>query len=246
MCLHIVVALNCSSGRYTDAIPLLERSIEIPNIDEGQKHSLAKFTGCMQLGDTYSKCSETSKTQYFEFSPIIRRLLASVFSYQKLLNVFKSVKGVYNKIEKLRESKSGNYVNHPMAEIFAKSYLTSLLGFGNAAVSFTFNAYYKTHHQPLLPQFPPPIQPSSHCTTTVAPSSSINRVLGASCRRQGGRRHERNSLSIKFKFRVIRNCIEVMDFAYFVARSEISALPPYLATILSVPFSPQHPSHCRL
>lgn len=54
MCLHIVAALNCSSGRYTDAIPLLERSIEIPNMDEGQKHSLAKFAGCMQLGDTYS------------------------------------------------------------------------------------------------------------------------------------------------------------------------------------------------
>lgn len=54
MCLHIVAALNCSSGRYTDAIPLLERSIEIPNMDQGQKHSLAKFAGCMQLGDTYS------------------------------------------------------------------------------------------------------------------------------------------------------------------------------------------------
>ncbi|KAL4568376.1 hypothetical protein LXL04_023987 [Taraxacum kok-saghyz] len=54
MCLHIVAALNCSSGRYADAIPLLERSIEIPNMDQGQKHCLAKFAGCMQLGDTYS------------------------------------------------------------------------------------------------------------------------------------------------------------------------------------------------
>ncbi|KAJ0472480.1 putative tetratricopeptide-like helical domain superfamily [Helianthus annuus] len=54
MCLHIVAALNCSLGRYTDAIPLLERSIEIPNMDEGQKHSLAKFAGCMQLGDAYA------------------------------------------------------------------------------------------------------------------------------------------------------------------------------------------------
>ncbi|KAK1423284.1 hypothetical protein QVD17_18582 [Tagetes erecta] len=54
MCLHIVAALNCSLGRYNDAIPLLERSIEIPNMDEGQKHSLAKFAGCMQLGDAYA------------------------------------------------------------------------------------------------------------------------------------------------------------------------------------------------
>ncbi|KAK1366470.1 hypothetical protein POM88_042031 [Heracleum sosnowskyi] len=41
-------------GQYKDAIPLLERSIEIPDMDEGQKHALAKFTGCMQLGDTYA------------------------------------------------------------------------------------------------------------------------------------------------------------------------------------------------
>ncbi|XP_076944803.1 protein KINESIN LIGHT CHAIN-RELATED 2-like [Bidens hawaiensis] len=54
MCLHIVAALNCGLGRYTDAVPLLERSIEIPNMDLGQKHSLAKFAGCMQLGDAYA------------------------------------------------------------------------------------------------------------------------------------------------------------------------------------------------
>ncbi|XP_071693162.1 protein KINESIN LIGHT CHAIN-RELATED 2-like [Rutidosis leptorrhynchoides] len=54
MCLHIVAALNCSMGRYDEAIPILERSIEIPNMDEGQKHSLAKFAGCMQLGDAYA------------------------------------------------------------------------------------------------------------------------------------------------------------------------------------------------
>ncbi|XP_076957150.1 protein KINESIN LIGHT CHAIN-RELATED 2-like [Bidens hawaiensis] len=54
MCLHIVAALNCSLGRYADAVPLLERSIEIPNMDLGQKHSLAKFAGCMQLGDAYA------------------------------------------------------------------------------------------------------------------------------------------------------------------------------------------------
>ncbi|KAK1383604.1 hypothetical protein POM88_021339 [Heracleum sosnowskyi] len=54
MCLHVVSALYCSMGQYKDAIPLLERSIEIPDMDEGQKHALAKFTRCMQLGDTYA------------------------------------------------------------------------------------------------------------------------------------------------------------------------------------------------
>lgn len=54
MCLHVVSALYCSMGQYNDAIPLLERSIEIPDMDEGQKHALAKFAGCMQLGDTYA------------------------------------------------------------------------------------------------------------------------------------------------------------------------------------------------
>lgn len=54
MCLHIVAALYCILGEYDEAIPLVERSIEITNMNEGQKHSLAKFAGCMQLGDTYA------------------------------------------------------------------------------------------------------------------------------------------------------------------------------------------------
>ncbi|KAA8530244.1 hypothetical protein F0562_004953 [Nyssa sinensis] len=54
MCLHVIAALYCSLGQYSQAIPLLERSIEIPAMDEGQNHALAKFAGCMQLGDTYA------------------------------------------------------------------------------------------------------------------------------------------------------------------------------------------------
>lgn len=54
MCLHIVAALYCSLGQYSEAIPLLERSIEIPSMGEGHKNSLAKFAGCMQLGDTHA------------------------------------------------------------------------------------------------------------------------------------------------------------------------------------------------
>ncbi|GAV67957.1 TPR_1 domain-containing protein/TPR_7 domain-containing protein/TPR_12 domain-containing protein [Cephalotus follicularis] len=54
MCLHVVAAIHCSLGQYDNAIPVLERSIEIPVIEDGQNHALAKFSGCMQLGDTYA------------------------------------------------------------------------------------------------------------------------------------------------------------------------------------------------
>lgn len=58
MCLHVVAALYCSMGKYNEAIPLLEHSVEIPIMDEGQNHALAKFSGCMQLGDTYAMLSQ--------------------------------------------------------------------------------------------------------------------------------------------------------------------------------------------
>lgn len=54
MCLHVTAAIYCSLGQYNEAIPVLERSIEIPAIEEGQEHALAKFAGHMQLGDTYA------------------------------------------------------------------------------------------------------------------------------------------------------------------------------------------------
>ncbi|KAH7528475.1 hypothetical protein FEM48_Zijuj05G0076100 [Ziziphus jujuba var. spinosa] len=54
MCLHVTAAIYCSLGQYNEAIPVLERSIEIPVIEEGQGHALAKFAGHMQLGDTYA------------------------------------------------------------------------------------------------------------------------------------------------------------------------------------------------
>ncbi|PIM98901.1 Kinesin light chain [Handroanthus impetiginosus] len=54
MCLHVTAAIHCSLGQYGEAIPVLEHSIEIPSVDEGQDHALAKFAGYMQLGDTYA------------------------------------------------------------------------------------------------------------------------------------------------------------------------------------------------
>ncbi|EXC20285.1 hypothetical protein L484_020503 [Morus notabilis] len=54
MCLHVLGAIYCKLGQYDEAIPVLERSIEIPVIEDGEDHALAKFAGCMQLGDTYA------------------------------------------------------------------------------------------------------------------------------------------------------------------------------------------------
>eukprot|EP00268_Persea_americana_P024634 TRINITY_DN2406_c0_g1_i6.p1 TRINITY_DN2406_c0_g1~~TRINITY_DN2406_c0_g1_i6.p1 ORF type:complete len:735 (+),score=191.90 TRINITY_DN2406_c0_g1_i6:361-2565(+) len=54
MSLHVVAAIHCSLGQYSRAIPVLEHSIQIPMIEEGQEHALAKFSGYMQLGDTYA------------------------------------------------------------------------------------------------------------------------------------------------------------------------------------------------
>lgn len=54
MCLHVTAAIYCNIGHYNEAIPILEKSIEIPVIEEGQEHALAKFAGHMQLGDTYA------------------------------------------------------------------------------------------------------------------------------------------------------------------------------------------------
>ncbi|KAK9104474.1 hypothetical protein Scep_021318 [Stephania cephalantha] len=54
MCLHVIAAIHCNLGQYDQAIPVLERSIEIPVIEQGQDHALAKFAGFMQLGDTFA------------------------------------------------------------------------------------------------------------------------------------------------------------------------------------------------
>ncbi|XP_010936735.1 protein KINESIN LIGHT CHAIN-RELATED 2 [Elaeis guineensis] len=54
MSLHVIAAIYCNLGRYAEAVPVLQHSIEIPVLEEGQDHALAKFSGYMQLGDTYA------------------------------------------------------------------------------------------------------------------------------------------------------------------------------------------------
>ena len=53
MCLHVLAAIQCSLEQYEEAIPVLEKSIKIPDLGENADHALAKFSGCMQLGDVY-------------------------------------------------------------------------------------------------------------------------------------------------------------------------------------------------
>ncbi|XP_062220077.1 protein KINESIN LIGHT CHAIN-RELATED 2-like [Phragmites australis] len=60
MSLHVVAAIYCNLGKYEEAVPVLQRSLEIPVIEEGQEHALAKFSGCMQLGDTYGMLGQTA------------------------------------------------------------------------------------------------------------------------------------------------------------------------------------------
>lgn len=54
MSLHVTAAVHCALGQYSEAIPVLQHSIEIPSVEDGQEHALAKFAGNMQLGDTYA------------------------------------------------------------------------------------------------------------------------------------------------------------------------------------------------
>lgn len=81
MCLHMVAALYCILRQYDKAIPVVERSIEITNINEGQKHLLAKFAGCMQLGDTYAMQGNIEK---------------SLLCYKAALEIQKHVLGEYD------------------------------------------------------------------------------------------------------------------------------------------------------
>ncbi|XVF33140.1 hypothetical protein REPUB_Repub17cG0142700 [Reevesia pubescens] len=54
MSLHVLAAIYSSLGRFEEAVPVLERAIQMPDIGSRPDDALAKFSGCMQLGDTYS------------------------------------------------------------------------------------------------------------------------------------------------------------------------------------------------
>ncbi|CAN8304105.1 unnamed protein product [Cochlearia groenlandica] len=77
MCLHVIAAIHCKLKDYSEAIPVLKRAVEIPVVEEGEEHALAKFAGLMQLGDTYAMLGqlENSITCYAEGLKIQKKVL---------------------------------------------------------------------------------------------------------------------------------------------------------------------------
>jgi tetratricopeptide (TPR) repeat protein len=65
MCLHVLATIYCNLGQYNEAIPILERSIDVPVLEDGPDHALAKFAGCMQLGDTYAMMGNIENSLLF-------------------------------------------------------------------------------------------------------------------------------------------------------------------------------------
>ncbi|OMO64264.1 Tetratricopeptide-like helical [Corchorus capsularis] len=62
MSLHVLAAIYSSLGRYEESLPVLERSIEVTNVGSEADHALAKFSGYMQLGDTYSMMGQLDQS----------------------------------------------------------------------------------------------------------------------------------------------------------------------------------------
>ncbi|TQD91392.1 hypothetical protein C1H46_023012 [Malus baccata] len=62
MSLHVVAAIYCNLGRFEEAVRVLEQSIEVSDPENRADHALAKFSGYMQLGDTYSMMGQLEQS----------------------------------------------------------------------------------------------------------------------------------------------------------------------------------------
>lgn len=80
MSLHVVAAIYCNMGQFAEAVPVLQQSVKIPVPEESQEHALAKFSGYMQLGDTYAMLGllESSIYCYEEGLEIQRQTLGDM------------------------------------------------------------------------------------------------------------------------------------------------------------------------
>ncbi|KAG6524995.1 hypothetical protein ZIOFF_014947 [Zingiber officinale] len=76
--LHVVAAIYCNMGQFAEAVPVLQKSLEIPVPEESQEHALAKFSGYMQLGDTYA---------------MLGLLESSIYCYQQGLEIQRQALG---------------------------------------------------------------------------------------------------------------------------------------------------------
>ncbi|CAK9192198.1 unnamed protein product [Sphagnum jensenii] len=89
--LHVLAALHCQLGQYEDAVSVLERSLTIPDMNQGEEHALAIFAGHMQLGDTLNLAGKQG--------PALQ-------SYHAALQVQKSVVGEFD----LSVAETCNYI----------------------------------------------------------------------------------------------------------------------------------------
>ncbi|KAG6479333.1 protein KINESIN LIGHT CHAIN-RELATED 1-like [Zingiber officinale] len=80
MSLHVAAAIYCNLGQFSEAVPVLQQSVKIPVPEESQEHALAKFSGYMQLGDTYAMLGllESSIYCYEEALEIQRQALGDM------------------------------------------------------------------------------------------------------------------------------------------------------------------------
>lgn len=49
-------------GRFEEAIPVIQHSIEVLDLKNGSDHAMGKFYGFMQLGDMYSLMGRVDKS----------------------------------------------------------------------------------------------------------------------------------------------------------------------------------------
>ncbi|KAJ3683099.1 hypothetical protein LUZ60_013326 [Juncus effusus] len=64
MSLHVTAAIYCALGRHKEAVPVLERAVEVAkeSKEKEEEANLAEFAGWMQLGDTHAMLGNTEES----------------------------------------------------------------------------------------------------------------------------------------------------------------------------------------
>jgi hypothetical protein len=106
--LHVLAALHCQLGQYEDAVSVLERSLTIPDMNQGEEHALAIFAGHMQLGDTLNLAGKQG--------PALQ-------SYHAALQVQKSVVGEFD----LSVAETCNYIAEAHLQVSFSHHLLVLV-----------------------------------------------------------------------------------------------------------------------
>jgi hypothetical protein len=106
--LHVLAALHCQLGQYEDAVSVLERSLTIPDMTQGEEHALAIFAGHMQLGDTLNLAGKQG--------PALQ-------SYHAALQVQKSVVGEFD----LSVAETCNYIAEAHLQVSVSHHLLVLV-----------------------------------------------------------------------------------------------------------------------